>query len=128
MDRSELAERGLRLRQEMFGEKFVKERLDAFGEFGSPLQEFINAYAYGDLWQRPGLSNATKSLVIVAMMAATSRAGELAVHLRGALKNGVSPEEIREALLLLAVYCGVPAANEAFRVATEVLEKESRLK
>lgn len=127
MDSSELAERGLKLRQELFGKEFVKERLNAFGEFGSPLQEFINAYAYGDLWQRRVLPNATKSLAIVAMMAATSRAGELAVHLRGALKNGVSPEEIREVLLLLAIYCGVPAANEAFKVATEVLKKESRL-
>ena len=119
--------RGLKLRTEMFGREAVEQRMNAFGEFGQPLQHIINAYAYGDVWQRTALPPATKSLVMVAMMAAAGHTNELGVHLRGALKNGCTPEQIREVLLLLALYCGIPAANEAHRIAAEILREHKQM-
>jgi 4-carboxymuconolactone decarboxylase len=121
MDTQELHDRGLKLRTEMFGRSIVEKRMNAFGEFGKPLQNIINAYAYGDVWNRSKLPLATKSLAMVAMMAAAGHANELRVHLKGALKNGCSAEEIQEILLLVAMYCGIPSANEAHRVAADVL-------
>jgi 4-carboxymuconolactone decarboxylase len=126
MDTDDLAAKGLKLRKELFGEAAVAQRMKAFGEFGEPLQHIINAYAYGDIWSRPGLSLGVKSLAMIAMMAAASRPAELRVHLAGALKNGCTPEEIREVLLLVALYCGIPAANEAHRAAIDVLQEEQK--
>lgn len=123
MDENEQYERGLKLRIDMFGREAVEKRMEAFGEFGKPLQHIINAYAYGDVWSRTALPPAVKSLAMVAMMAAAGHPNELRVHLKGALKNGCKPEEIQEILLLLAMYCGIPAANEAHRIATEVLRE-----
>jgi 4-carboxymuconolactone decarboxylase len=125
MDTRELAERGLKLRREMFGDTAVEKRMNAFGEFGEPLQTIINAYAYGDIWSRPAVPLATKSLAMIAMMAAAGRGNELRVHLKGALKNGCTAEEIREILLLVALYCGIPAANEAHQAAVDVLAEAS---
>ena len=126
MDTKDLAAKGLKLRRELFGDKAVEQRMQAFGEFGEPLQHIINAYAYGDIWSRPGLSLGIKSLAMIAMMAAANRPTELRVHLKGALKNGCTPEEIREVLLLVALYCGIPAANEAHRAAMDVLAEEKK--
>lgn len=123
MDIREQHERGLALRTEMFGAAAVEARSKAFGEFGKPLQHIINAYAYGDVWQGKALPLATKSLAMIAMMAAAGHQAELRVHLKGALKNGCKPEEIQEILLLLAMYCGIPAANEAHRAAAEVMRE-----
>ena len=123
MDDNEREERGLKLRIDMFGRDEVEKRMNAFGEFGKPLQHIINAYAYGDVWQRTALPAEMKSLVMVAMMAAAGHTNELGVHLRGALKNGCKPEQIQEVLLLLALYCGIPAANEAHRIAADVLRE-----
>ena len=127
MDTQELHDRGLKLRRELFGAAAVEQRASALGEFGAPLQHIINAYAYGDIWSRPGLPLATKSLAMIAMMAAANRPAELRVHLKGALKNGCSPDEIREILLLVALYCGIPAANEAHRAAMDVLKEEQAI-
>jgi len=124
MDTQEQHERGLALRTELFGRDAVEKRMSAFGEFGRPLQHIINAYAYGDVWQRSALPLATKSLAMVAMMAAAGHPNELRVHLKGALKNGCSMEQLQEVLLLLALYCGIPAANEAHRIAVEVFREE----
>lgn len=126
MDVQEQYERGLSLRVEMFGRGTVDRRMNAFGEFGKPLQHIINAYAYGDVWRRSALSPAVKSLAMVAMMAAAGHSNELRVHLKGALKNGCSAVQIQEVLLLLTLYCGIPAANEAHRIAAEVLAEEKR--
>jgi len=123
MDTQELHDRGLRLRCEMFGAAAVEQRVNALGEFGAPLQHVINAYAYGDVWSRAGLPLATRSLAMIAMMAAAGKPAELRVHLKGSLKNGCTPEEIREILLLVALYCGIPAGNEAHRIAVEVLRE-----
>ena len=122
----DLAAKGLKLRKELFGEKSVEQRINAFGEFGEPLQHIINAYAYGDVWSRPGLSMGVKSLAMIAMMAAAIRPQELRVHLKGALTNGCSTDEIREVLLLVALYCGIPAANEAHRAAMDVLAEAKK--
>jgi 4-carboxymuconolactone decarboxylase len=121
MDTRELHDRGLKLRTDMFGRDVVEKRMNAFGEFGQPLQHIINAYVYGDVWMRSALPSATKSLAMVAMMAAAGHANELRVHLRGALTNGCTAEQIQEILLLVAMYCGIPAANDAHRAAAEVL-------
>jgi 4-carboxymuconolactone decarboxylase len=123
MDLQELQDRGLKLRVEMFGRDAVEKRMSALGEFGKPLQQIINAYAYGDVWSRAALPPATKSLVMIGMMAAAGHPNELRVHLQGALKNGCKVEEIREVLLLLAMYCGIPAANEAHRIAVDLLRE-----
>jgi 4-carboxymuconolactone decarboxylase len=127
MDTRELRDKGLKLRREMLGREAVDARMDALGTFGEPLQDIINAYAYGDVWSRPSLPLATKSLAMIAMMAATGRANELRVHVKGALANGCTAEQIQDILLLVAMYCGIPAANEAHRVALEVLgEREAK--
>ncbi len=123
MDVQELHDRGLKLRVDMFGREAVSKRMSALGDFGKPLQHIVNAYAYGDVWSRTVLPPATKSLAMIAMMAAAGHANELRVHLQGALKNGCSADEIQEVLLLVAMYCGIPSANEAHRVAAEVLSE-----
>ena len=123
MDSRELRDKGLKLRREMLGHEAVDARMSALGAFGEPLQDIINAYAYGDVWSRPALPRATKSLAMIAMMAATGRANELRVHVKGALANGCTAEQIQDILLLVAMYCGIPAANEAHRVALEVLRE-----
>ena len=124
MDTRDLHDKGLKLRRDMFGADAVEQRMKAFGAFGEPLQNIINAYAYGDVWSRSALPLATKSLAMIAMMAAAGRANELRVHLKGALKNGCTAEQIQEILLLVAMYCGIPAANEAHRMAVDVLREE----
>jgi 4-carboxymuconolactone decarboxylase len=123
MDTRDLADKGRKLREEMFGKDAVEQRMQAFGAFGEPLQNIINAYAYGDVWSRTALPLATKSLTMIAMMAAAGRQNELRVHVKGALSNGCSAEQIQEILLLVAMYCGIPLANEAHRVAVEVLKQ-----
>ncbi|HEX7576861.1 MAG TPA: carboxymuconolactone decarboxylase family protein [Verrucomicrobiae bacterium] len=125
MDEKELHERGLKLRIDMFGREAVEKRMNAFGEFGKPLQHIINAYAYGDVWSRSALPPATKSLAMVAMMAAAGHPNELRVHLKGAVKNGCSAEQIQEILLLLTLYCRISASNEAHRIASEVLRESA---
>ena len=127
MDEKDLHDRGLELRIKMLGRDAVEKRMSAFGDFGKPLQHIINAFAYGDVWSRPGLPLATKSLAMVAMMAAAGHPNELRVHLKGALKNGCSAGQIQEILLLVAMYCGIPLANEAHRIAIEVLREQGHL-
>ena len=125
MDVKELYERGLALRRRLLGKEAVDRRMDALGDFGAPLQHIVNAYAYGDIWSRPGLALGTKSLAMLAMTAALNRPQEFRVHMNGALNSGCTPEEIREVLLLVALYCGIPAANEAHRIALEVIQERA---
>jgi 4-carboxymuconolactone decarboxylase len=107
----------------MLGAEAVDRRMNALGAFGEPLQNIINAYAYGDVWSRSALPPATKSLAMIAMMAAAARSNELAVHVKGAIGNGCTAEQIQDILLLVAMYCGIPAANEAHRIAADVLRE-----
>jgi 4-carboxymuconolactone decarboxylase len=120
VDTSELYERGLRRRKKMFGEAEVEKRMTAAGEFGAPLQNIINAWVYGDVWERQGLSDAMRSLVMLGITAASNRPAEFRVHAKGALTNGCSKEQVQDVLLLVAMYCGVPAAIETTRIAAEM--------
>ncbi len=123
MDLQELYDRGLQLRRKMFGAAAVEKRMQAAGEFGAPLQNIVNAYAYGDVWSRTALPLKTKSLAMLGMTAALNRPAEFRVHVQGCLTNGCTQEEIREILLLVALYCGIPAANDAHRIAHEVFSE-----
>lgn len=124
MDTQELYRRGLAIRKEIFGKEAVDKRMAAVGDFGAPLQNIVNAYAYGDIWARPGMERKTRSLVVLAMTAAINRPAEFKVHVNGALNNGCTPEEIREVLLLIALYCGIPASNDAHRLALETFAEK----
>ena len=124
MDMQELYKRGLAIRKEIFGKEAVEKRMAAVGEYGAPLQNIVNAYAYGDIWARPGLERKMRSLVVLAMTAAINRPAEFKVHVAGALNNGCSPDEIREVLLLIALYCGIPASNDAHRIALETFAEK----
>src|SRR6202795_4135281 len=117
MNENDQHDRGLALRTEMFGREAVDKRMNAFGDFGKPLQHIINAYAYGDVWQRSALPPGVKSLAMIAMMAAAGHPNELRVHLKGALKNGCTAEQIQEVLLLLTMYCGIPPGTAALLLA-----------
>jgi 4-carboxymuconolactone decarboxylase len=119
MDLQELYRRGLALRKEIFGKDIVEKRMAAVGDYGAPLQNIVNAYAYGDIWARPGMDRKTRSLMVMAMTAALNRPAEFKVHVNGALNSGSTPEEIRELLLMIALYCGIPASNDAHRIALE---------
>ena len=114
-------EAGLAIRKEVLGEAHVERSLAAVSDFSRPVQEFVTRACWGDVWGRPGLDRRTRSLLNLVMLTALGRNHELGVHVRGAIRNGCSEEEIQEALLQAAVYCGVPAALESFRVAEKVL-------
>ncbi|MGA2287375.1 carboxymuconolactone decarboxylase family protein [Bradyrhizobium sp.] len=120
MDTNELYARGLRRRKKMFGEAEVAQRMSASGEFGAPLQNVINAYVYGDIWERTGLPDSVRSLVMLGITAAGNRPAEFRVHARGALANGCTREQVQDVLLLVAMYCGIPAAIETNRIAAEI--------
>ena len=123
MDTQELRSRGIGVRKQIFGAEAVDKRMGALGDFGQPLQDLINTYGYGDIWSRPGLERKMRSLVVIGMNAAINRPAEFKVHVNGALNNGCTPEEIREVCLLVALYAGIPAANEAHRIALETLRE-----
>jgi 4-carboxymuconolactone decarboxylase len=114
-------DRGSEIRRAVLGDDYVDGALARQDGFTAPFQDFITRYAWGDVWSRPGLDRRTRSCITVALLAALGHDRELGIHLRGALRNGVSPEELREVLLHTAVYAGVPAANSAFAVAQEVV-------
>lgn len=116
-------EQGLRVRKEVLGEAHVERSLAKVSEFSRPVQEFVTSSCWGDVWTRPGLDRRTRSLLNLAMLTAMNRMHEFAVHVRGAVTNGCTEEEIQEALLQTAPYCGAPAALESFRVAESVLDE-----
>jgi 4-carboxymuconolactone decarboxylase len=120
MDERDRYEAGLKKRRAILGDAHVEASLAKRDEFTSDFQNFITRYAWGEIWTRPGLPPQTRSLITITMLVALNREEELRLHLRAALKNGVTQDEIREALLQSAIYCGVPAANSAFRIAQEV--------
>jgi 4-carboxymuconolactone decarboxylase len=124
MDRDRF-EQGLKVRSEVLGTDYVARSLDGADEFNRPLQQLITEYCWGEVWSRPGLSRQTRSLINIAMLSALNRPNELRIHLRGALNNGCTPEEIQEVLLQAAIYCGAPAGVEGFRIASEVLRERN---
>jgi 4-carboxymuconolactone decarboxylase len=121
MDDSERTEQGMRVRRAVLGDAHADRAIAGTTEFTAPFQDFITRYAWGDIWSRPGLSRAERSMITLSALVALRQEHELAMHLRAALRNGVTPDQIREVLLHTAVYAGVPAANRAFAIAREVL-------
>ncbi len=113
---------GVQVRREVMGDAFVDRALNNATEFSQPLQDFVNEHAWGGVWNREGLDRKTRSLITLAALTALKCPQELKGHVRGALNNGCTVEEIREALLHCAVYAGVPAAIDAFRAAQEVID------
>ncbi len=122
---SEVYERGMKARREVLGDAYVDNALRNADELTKPFQDLATEYCWGSIWGREGLPRKTRSLVNIGMLIALNRAHELEVHIRGAVTNGCSMEEIREVLLQAAVYCGVPAGSEAFRIARKVLSEKS---
>jgi 4-carboxymuconolactone decarboxylase len=121
MDDAERAERGMRVRREVLGDEHVDRAVAGATAFTEPFQDFITRYAWGDVWSRPGLSRAERSIVTLAVLAALRHERELAMHVKAAVRNGLTPEQIQEVLLQVAVYAGVPAANRAFPIAQRAL-------
>jgi 4-carboxymuconolactone decarboxylase len=119
----ESKKKGLNVRTEVMGEEFVRRAINNTTELTEPLQDWINEHAWGSTWQREGISKQTRSLVTIAMLAALKTPTELKGHVRGALNNGCTVQEIQEVLLHSIVYCGAPAAQEAFRAAQEVIDE-----
>jgi 4-carboxymuconolactone decarboxylase len=117
-------ERGMSIRREVLGDAHVDRAVAGTIDFTSSFQDFITRYAWGDIWAREGLSRQTRSAITLAVLTALGRDGELELHVRAALRNGLSTEEISEVLLHTAVYAGVPASNAAFGVARRVLEAD----
>jgi 4-carboxymuconolactone decarboxylase len=123
MDDTERARRGMTVRRAVLGDEYVDRAIATTTPFTEPFQDLITRYAWGDIWSRPGLSRAERSIVTLTVLAALQHENELAMHVRAALRNGLTPEQIQEVLLQVAVYAGVPAANRAFAVAQRVLSE-----
>ena len=117
-------DKGLAIRREVLGPEYVDKSIASADEFTRPLQELVTQYCWGEVWGRPQLERKTRSFLNLAMIAALNRPHELKLHVRGALRNGLTREEIREVFLQVAIYCGVPASIDAFRVAREVFAEE----
>jgi 4-carboxymuconolactone decarboxylase len=113
---------GIKTRRKVLGDAYVDAALTRVTPFTEPLQELVTKHAWGNTWQRPGLDLKTRSIVTVAMLVGLGKMHELKIHVRGALNNGVTPEELQEIFLHASVYCGFPAALDAFRTAAEVID------
>jgi 4-carboxymuconolactone decarboxylase len=124
--RKELAEAGLRIRREVLGDKYVDKALDNATDFNQPLQELLNEYCWGACWGREGLTRKERSMINLAMLTALGRTHEVETHTRGALNNGLTEKQITEVLLQTAIYCGVPAAVDSFRVAMKIIAEEKQ--
>ena len=120
---NELFEKGLKVRREVLGAEHVEASMAQADDFSRPLQELVTEYCWGNVWSRPGLERKTRSLINVAMLTALNRPHEVKLHLRGALNNGCSKNDVMEVLLQTAIYCGVPAAMDSLRVAKEFFQE-----
>ena len=125
MDRKRFDE-GLAVRREVLGAEYVDQAIAAADDFTRPLQELVTEYCWGAIWTRPGLPRRTRSLVNLAMLTALNRPHEVRLHVRGALRNGCTKDEVMEVLLQAAIYCGVPAAIDSFRIAKEVFQEAEK--
>jgi 4-carboxymuconolactone decarboxylase len=119
----ETFDKGLAIRRAVLGSEYVDKSIAAADDFTRPLQEIVTQYCWGEVWGRPNLERKTRSLLNLAMLSALNRPHEVQLHVRGALNNGVTKEEIREVFLQVAIYCGVPAAMDSFRIAKEVFKE-----
>jgi|SRR5215207_7757567 4-carboxymuconolactone decarboxylase len=119
-------DRGMKVRREVLGDEYVDRAIGQTTDFTADFQDFITRYAWGEVWARPGLDRRTRSCITLTALVALGRLDELELHVRAAVRNGLSESEIREVFLQSAVYCGVPAANSAFAVARRVLSESER--
>ncbi len=119
----EMFEKGLKIRRAVLGAEYVDKAIATANDFNRPLQELVTQYCWGEVWGRPGLDRKTRSLLNLAMISALNRPHEVKMHIKGALNNGVTKDEIKEVFLQVAIYCGVPAAVDSFRLAKEVFEE-----
>lgn len=119
-------EKGLAIRRAVLGSEYVDKSIANADEFTKPLQELVTQYCWGEVWGRPELDRKTRSIINLSMISALNRPHELKLHVRGALRNGLTRIEIREILLQVAIYCGVPAAMDAFRIAREIFAEEDQ--
>jgi 4-carboxymuconolactone decarboxylase len=117
------ADKGMKVRREVLGDEHVDRAVERTTEFTADFQDLITRYAWGEIWTRPGLDRRTRSCITLTALVALNHHNELAMHVRAALRNGLTPDEIKEVLLHAAVYCGVPAANAAFAIAQQVLDE-----
>jgi 4-carboxymuconolactone decarboxylase len=120
---SELYDKGMKIRREVMGDDYVDRALASVDDFNREFQQMVTEHAWGAIWARPGLSRKQRSLINLSMLAALNRPEEFELHFRGALKNGCTLEELKETLLQIAVYCGMPAGVSAFRIARKVLDE-----
>jgi 4-carboxymuconolactone decarboxylase len=116
-------EKGLKVRKEVLGESYVDASLASADELTAPLQKLVTEWCWGEVWSRPGLERKTRSFLNLAMLTALNRPHEVKIHVRGALNNGVTEQEIVEVILQAAIYCGVPAAMDSMRIASEVIRQ-----
>ena len=123
MDEKERYHQGLQTRREVLGQEHVDRAQANLSEFNAPFQEFITRYAWGEIWERAGLTRRERSLITLAMLVALNREPEFRMHIRAALNNGVTTEEIREVLIHAGIYCGLPAANAAIQAAEQVIKE-----
>ena len=119
----DLFAKGLEIRREVLGGEYVDKAVTAMDDFSRPLQELVTKYCWGEVWSRPGLSRRERSMINLAMITALNRPHEVKVHVRGALRNGCSQEQILEVILQIAIYCGVPAAMDTFRIARQTIQE-----
>jgi 4-carboxymuconolactone decarboxylase len=119
----ELFDKGLAMRRQVLGTEYVDASIKNATDFNIDMQELVTQYCWGDVWNRPGLERKTRSFLNLAMIAALNRPHELKLHVRGAINNGLTKDEIKEVFLQVAIYCGVPAAIDSFRVASEVFKE-----
>lgn len=120
---SPLFEKGLEIRKSVLGAEFVEKSIGSADDFNMPLQELVTEYCWGAVWGRETLDKKTRSLLNLAMISALNRPHELKMHVKGALRNGLTKDEIREVFLQVAIYCGVPAGVDSFRIAREAFEE-----
>ena len=120
---SEMFENGLKTRREVLGAEYVDASIKNADAFTQELQELVTSYCWGDIWNRPGLDRKTRSFLNLAMLTALNRPHEIKLHVRGAINNGLTKDEIKEVFLQAAIYCGVPASLDSFRVAKEVFKE-----
>ncbi|MFF0658970.1 MULTISPECIES: 4-carboxymuconolactone decarboxylase [Micromonospora] len=125
MDDRERHDAGMTVRRQVLGDAHVDRAVAGIDEFTADFQDFITRYAWGEIWTRPGLDRRTRSCITLAILATLHHDEELAMHVRAALRNGLTPEEVGEVLLHVGVYAGVPAANRAFKVAQQTLRQEA---
>jgi 4-carboxymuconolactone decarboxylase len=118
-----LFEKGLKVRREVLGAEYVDAAIKNADDFNRPLQEMVTKYCWGEIWNRPGLDRRTRSIINLAMLTALNRPHEVKLHIRGAVNNGLSKDDIAEVLLQSMIYCGVPAAIDSFRIAREAFKE-----